>query len=165
MKSPFLETERLILRNFRATDLDPLLDYRNDVRCIQFQRGQLHDRERLSALIERRKYDDLLSETKKQLAIADKTTDQLVGEVTIFLDDPDTVVTGYTISYKHHRKGYAFEMLSAILEILHETYPQKKFVCYVEPENIASMSLLKKLGFAELGWDEEEQARVFGKWN
>lgn len=165
MKTPYLKTERLILRNFCPADLDALFDYRNDERCTRFQRGQLHDREDLSALIQRRKDDDLLSETKKQLAIADQATGQFVGEVTIFLDDPETILMGYTISYHHHRKGYAFEMLSAILEILHETYPQKEFVCYVEPENIASMELLKKLGFTELGWNEEEQACVFGKWN
>ena len=110
----FIETSRLVLRNWEAEDLEELVDYRNDDRCTRYQRGQFHEREELAALIQRRKNDTFLPEGRKQLAIALKETNQLVGEITIFLEDP-TITMGYTISYKHHRQGYAYEMLSASL--------------------------------------------------
>ena len=42
-RSPILTTEQLILRNFCPLDLDELVDYRNDPRSNQYQRGQLRE--------------------------------------------------------------------------------------------------------------------------
>lgn len=159
----FLETSRLVLRNWEAGDLEELVDYRNDDRCTRYQRGQLHEREELAALIQRRKNDTFLPEGRKQLAIALKETNQLVGEITIFLEDP-AITMGYTVSYKHHRQGYAYEMLSAVIAQLHGCYPDREFICMVEPENVASMGLLKKLGFDHICYAPEVTSEVFGKW-
>ena len=77
----------------------------------------------------------------------------------------DGVVSlGYTVSYKHHRKGYAFEALTALIEWLHARWPKKEFICFTEPENEASMALLKKLGFRDMGYIETKTSQVFGKW-
>jgi len=158
----FLQTARLVLRNWKPDDLGELFDYRNDDRCTRYQRGQHRERDALEALIKRRMQDDFLPEGKKQLAIARREDDLLVGEVTIFTDTP-SILMGYTISCKHHRKGYAYEMLSAIIGELRNAYPDKDFLCLVQPENIASMGLLRKLGFTETGFDPEEQAVIFRK--
>ncbi len=159
----FLETERLHLRNLKESDLDELVYYRNDERCTRYQRGQLHQRSDLAALIQRRMQDELLPEGRKQLAIARKDTDELVGDMTIFMEDK-TITMGYTISSKYHRRGYAFEMLSAVIGLLHETYPGWEFRCYTEPENVASMALLQKLGYEHLGYAPDTASEVFGKW-
>ncbi len=158
----FLETKRLILRNFQPSDLEELYDYRNDDRCTRYQRGQYSEKTDLAALIERRKCDKFLPEGKKQLAISLKDG-TLIGEVTVF--NEDVIKMGYTISYKHHRKGYAYEMISAIVTALHKTYPEKEFRCFVEPENVASIKLLEKIGYVRLGVDSEENALVFGLYS
>lgn len=159
----FLETERLRLRNWKETDIDELVCYRNDERCTRYQRGQLQARSDLSALIQRRMQDEFLPEGRKQLAIARKDTDELVGEMTIFIENR-TITMGYTISAKYHRRGYAYEMLSAVIGLLHETYPDWEFLCFTEPENVASMNLLQKLGYEHLGYHADENAEMFGKW-
>lgn len=158
----FLETQRLYLRSLRTSDIEELYDYRNEERCARFQRGQLRERADLEALILRRQNDAFLTEGKKQLAIGFKDG-TLIGEITIF--NQAAIVMGYTLSYKHHRKGYAYEMLSAVIVALHQAYPTKEFLCFVEFENVASIRLLKKLGYEALGVDSAENALVFGKYS
>lgn len=160
-----LETERLRLRNFEEKDLDELCDYRNDECCARFQRWEPKDTERegLAAMIDERKDCSLLKTGKQQFAIALKENDAMVGDVTVFLENP-TVTLGYTVSYKHHRQGYAFETLSALTEKLHETYPERELICLVEPENLASVGLLRKLGFEDLGYAERIKSQIYGKW-
>lgn len=70
----------------------------------------------------------------------------------------------YTISYLHHRKGYAYEMLSALIDLLHAKFPCQEFICFVEPENTASINLLKKLGYEDMGYIEKIQSQMYGKW-
>ena len=71
---------------------------------------------------------------------------------------------GYTFSYRHHRRGYAFEALSALLETLHARWPGWSFVCFTHPENVPSMNLLKKLGYRHMGYAPTMESEVFGKW-
>ena len=75
-----------------------------------------------------------------------------------------TISLGYTVSYLHHRKGYAFEALSALLAMLHERFPSQDFVCFTDPENRPSMALLQKLGYQDLSYAPKIHARMFGKW-
>ena len=75
-----------------------------------------------------------------------------------------TISLGYTFSYKVHRKGYAYEALSTLIEYLHEHYPEWDYVCFTETENVPSMKLLKKLGFTDLGYLPSKDSQVFGKW-
>lgn len=159
----FLETNRLILRNVSAKDADIMFDYRNNEICARYQRGQTKDYNGIVELIEKRKDDVLSVEAPFFVAVALKETDEMVGEIVVMPND-GTISLGYTFSYKHHRKGYAFESLSALTELLHERYPQWDFISFTEPENEPSMALLKKLGYKDMGYIPSMESRVFGKW-
>lgn len=54
---------------------------------------------------------------------------------------------GSFIHPDHQRKGYATEAREAMLKHLQGSYGQKLFYSTVAPENIASVSVLKKCGF------------------
>lgn len=159
----FLETQRLIIRNVEAKDVDIIYDYRNNEICAKYQRGQIKEREGIGALIERRKNDVMSADTRFMVAIVLKETDEMIGEI-VALPENGTITLGYTISYKHHRNGYAFEALTAIIDTLHEKYPEFDFISFTDPENIPSMSLLKKLGYRDLGYAPDITSQVFGKW-
>lgn len=158
-----LETERLILRNFTATDLEEMWDYRNDARCYRYQRWQRRTKEELAQWIADRGEDDLLTDGAKQFAIAFRDSGEMLGELSVFLEDP-TITLGYAISYKHHRRGYMSETLSELTRMLHARYPERELICLVEPENAASIALLKKLGFQDLGYAPKITSQVFGMW-
>ncbi len=159
----FLETERLILRQVREEDAPIIFDYRNNERCARYQRGQTKDWEGIVELLRKRRDDFLSVENNAMVAVALKETGELVGEIVVMPND-GAISLGYTFSYRHHRKGYAFEALSALTEHLHERYPQWEFISFVEPENEASMALLRKLGYQDLGYIAKIDSNVFGKW-
>lgn len=159
----FLETKRLVLRNVQPGDIPIMHDYRNNDLCARYQRGQTKDYEGIVSLVERRKDDVVSVEAPFMVAVALKDTAEMVGEIVVMPED-GTISLGYTFSYRHHRKGYAFEALSALISLLHERYPKWDFISFTEPENVASMGLLKKLGYTDLGYSKSVESQVFGKW-
>ncbi len=159
----FLETERLRLRNVSKIDAEIMFDYRNDAICARYQRGQTKDYDGIAALVERRKADIISVDEPFFVAVALKDSDEMVGEIVVMPSD-GTISLGYTVSYKHHRKGYAFEALGALIEMLHKTYPDWDFISFTDPNNVPSMALLKKLGYKDLGYLPAKDSQVFGKW-
>ncbi len=159
----FLETSRLILRNIKADDLEILYDYRNNELCSKYQRDQTKTKDGLARLIEEHK-DDIISENHSFiLAIELKKSAEMIGEIVV-MPVEDTISLGYTLSYKYHRRGYAYEALYSLIEFFHKKYPDFEFISFTEKENIASMNLLKKLGYEYLGYSESKGSEVFGKY-
>lgn len=159
----FIETERLLLRNVSLKDADIMYDYRNNEICARYQRGQTKDYEGIVSLIERRKNDVMSINAPFMVAVALMDTDEMVGEIVVMPSD-GTISLGYTFSYKHHRKGFAFEALTALINKLHDRYPEWDFISFTELENTPSMALLKKLGYKDMGYAPSMESQVFGKW-
>lgn len=158
-----LETPRLRLRNVRSCDADVMFDYRNNIICSRFQRGQTTDYEKIRQLIERRKNDTISIEEPFMAAAALKNTNEMIGEIVVMPED-NIFSIGYTFSYKYHRQGYAFEALTFLLTLLHNQFPDWEFLSFTDPENLASKGLLIKLGYKDLGYIPSTEAQAFGKW-
>ncbi len=114
-------------------------------------------------MIERNKDNALNLASPTMISVALRETDVMIGEIVV-MPNEGTISLGYTFSYKVHRSGYAYEALSSFIEYLHKHYPQWDFICFTERENIPSMSLLKKLGYTNLGYLPSKNSQVFGKW-
>ena len=158
-----IDTDRLILRNVTEKDIPIIFDYRNNEICAKYQRGQTKDYEGIIALVEQRKDDVISTAAPFYIAVALKESDEMIGEIVVMPND-GTISLGYTFSYKHHRNGYAFESISALIHLLHTRYPCWDFICFTEPENEASMGLLKKLEYKDMGYLPSLTSQVFGKW-
>lgn len=159
----FIETRRLCLRNVMPKDALIMHDYRNNETCARYQRGQTKDLAGIEALIGKRKNDVLSAQEACLLAVVLKETDEMVGEIVV-MPNEETFSLGYTFSYHHHRKGYAFEALSALTGLLHDRYPHWEFISFTDPANIPSMALLQKLGYQDMGYLPSRTSQVFGKW-
>ena len=159
----FLKTERLVLRNLMPQDADIMFDYRNNEICSRYQKGQTKDYAEIAKMIERRRADVLSAEAPFRVAVALKETDEMIGEIVV---KPKTgmIELGYTFSYRYHRRGYAFEALTALIDQLYRMAPDRVFISFVEPQNIASMGLLRKLGYRDMGYVPEIESQMFGKW-
>ena len=97
------------------------------------------------------------------VAVQRKDTGEMIGEIVVMPND-GCISLGYTFSYNHHRKGYAYEALSTLIDTLHSRFPDMEFICFTEPENTASIALLKKLGYTDYGYVDKITSNVFGKW-
>ena len=133
-----IDTKRLHLRNVLQNDVDVIFDYRNNEICARYQRGQVKDYEGIVSLIERRRI--------------------------VVMPKDHTFSLGYTFSYKYHRQGYSFEALTVLTEYLHKMAPEGEFISFTECKNIASIELLKKLGYKNLGYVPSMDSQAFGKW-
>lgn len=158
-----LTTERLFLRNLSTKDAEIMHDYRNNELCAKYQRGQTKDYPGIVQLVEAHKDDVISVDQPFIVAVALKDTDEMVGEIVV-MPNEGTISLGYTFSYRHHRKGYAFEALSVLIDMLHNRYPEWDFISFTEKENIPSMNLLKKLGYKDMGYAPSVESQVFGKW-
>ena len=159
----FFETKRLLLRNVITEDADVMFDYRNNEICSRYQRGQTKTYEGIEDLVQRRKEDKISAESPFMIAVALKDTNEMIGEIVV-LPNENTFSLGYTFSYKYHRQGYGFEALTILIDFLHEKYIDWEFISFTEPKNEASMGLLRKLGYKNLGYIPSKESQAFGKW-
>ncbi len=159
----FLETDRLILRTVKEEDAEIMFDYRNNPICARYQRGQTKDLPGIQLLIQSHKADVMGVDAPFLVTVEGKLTGEMVGEIVVMPED-GTISMGYTVSYRHHRRGYGYEALSVLIGYLHENYPQWDFISFTESENIASRKLLEKLGYENLGYISGMESQVYGKW-
>ena len=159
----FYETQRLLLRNVKPEDAQTMHDYRNNELCARYQRGQTKDLPGITQLVEKRKNDIISTEGNFLLAVELKETHTMIGEIVVMPSD-GAISLGYTFHYAFHRKGYAYEALSVLIEDLHQRFPAWEFISFTEPENEASMGLLRKLGYTDLGYVPQLTSQAFGKW-
>jgi len=64
------------------------------------------------------------------------------------LDDADL---GFGFKSEHRRRGYAYEAAEGALRWGHGTLGLERIVAVTDPENVASIALLRKLGFESEG--------------
>lgn len=151
-----IETDRCIVRPFKEKDLDAFMTYRNNEDWMKYQsfKNLTKDEYRKALLV------PLNIEDGVQLAIADKATDSLLGDLYIAKKDK-TITIGYSINPIYSRKGYVSEVLKALLPKLKAYYSDCEIVAMTEKDNIPSKNLLLKLGFVYDGWIDEWQSEVY----
>ena len=74
------------------------------------------------------------------------------------LDAPDAVELGYGLFPEFRRRGYATEAVAALVRWAAEEHGIRRFVASIAPTNDASLSLVRRLGFVQVGehWDDED---------
>lgn len=79
---------------------------------------------------------------------------QAVGYLFVFPEADSCYRVGYVLAEAHWGKGLATEAMQGLVSYLSEQEHAAKFIAGVEPENVGSVKVLKKLGFA---FDYSEQ--------
>lgn len=146
-----LHTQRLLLRNFTASDLEAFLAYRNELEVAKFQSWAVpYSRDKGEAFIAETK--DIHSPKQGQwlqLALESKETGELIGDVGFCIKENDIrqAVIGFTISSTYWKKGFATEALKALLDYLFEDIDLHRVTADCDTENTSSWKTLEKLGF------------------
>ncbi|QGY03994.1 GNAT family N-acetyltransferase [Methylobacterium mesophilicum SR1.6/6] len=84
---------------------------------------------------------------------------ELVGVVGTHLRGAGVIEIGYWIGGAARGRGFAFEAVSAILGALRGHFPARILVAECRPANLASWSLLEKLGFRDTGEEGHRPGR------
>lgn len=146
-----IKTERLTIRPFQASDIEPFMEYRNNEDWMRFQGFKGLTKEEYEAQL----LTEPQPEKGMQLAVADTGSKRLIGD--IYLKKFGAACwLGYTINPKYARRGFAAEAARGVIEWA-VSGGAEKILAGVLPENMASVRLLEKLGFQYVGEDEGER--------
>jgi RimJ/RimL family protein N-acetyltransferase len=70
----------------------------------------------------------------------------------------DAVEVGYSVFEPYRRRGYATEVVRALIDWASREHDIQRFIASISPENEPSLALASRLGFKHIGqhWDEED---------
>jgi RimJ/RimL family protein N-acetyltransferase len=144
-----LETERLVLRPFAVEDLDDYFRLGTRVEVMRY-RGlgtPFADREEALATLHRAPLRDYEVHGFGRLACIDKASGAFIGFSGLkYLEDLREVDLGYRFFPEWWGRGYATESSLAVMEYGKSTLGLRRIIGLVDPENIASVRVLVKVG-------------------
>lgn len=145
-----IDTNRLEIRNLKQSDFPDFYIYRSNPDVAKYQGFDVMTTEQSIAFINgqqnKRLYDD---GQWVQFGIENKSTQRIIGDCALKITTGDTgfAEIGITISHLEQKKGYAKETILGILNFLFRQNSIRRVVETVDSENIASINLLKSVGF------------------
>ena len=166
MTELIIRTKRLIIRHLRPSDLPEFHIYRSNPEVTRYQGFDVMTPEEAATFIRDNAAHSFGTPGQwVQYGIESTETGRLIGDCAIRLNPGDIRIAeaGITISHLEQRKGFAKEALLGILAFLFDENDIHRVVETVDAENIASLNLLKSIGFRLEGHFIEN---IFfkGKW-
>ena len=151
--APTLETERLIVRDFKRDDLDALAATLGDPEVVRYLTGEPINREdSLRRLFMAVGQWPLIG--MGMWAVEQKSDGRLVGQVGFFDMERDMVPSlvglpemGWIFDTSVHGQGIAREACEAALDWLDASHGPAEVPAIIGIDNIASLKLAEKLGF------------------
>lgn len=145
-----IKTERFVIRRLVMTDKEPLFAYRSLPDVCKFQSWRPVHIEQVEAFI--KKNAEVVPNTPNtwmQLAVC-LPNGIMIGDIGVhFLEDSMQTEIGYTLNPAYQGCGYATEAVSAILDYLFCTLNKHRITASVDPDNLRSIILLKRIGFRQ----------------
>ena len=134
------ETERLILRRYRETDLQGLYEYLSDVEVVRYEPYRPMNLKEVQEELSLRIASD------EMIAVELKADRRLIGNLYLGKREFDALELGYVFNRHYWGQRYACESCRALIakafsEGVHRIYAE------CDPCNTASWGLLESLGF------------------
>lgn len=151
---PFLETERLLLREMAASDAPALFDIYSDLQVMRwFGSDPLVSMEDAHKLIEVFAGWRRLANPGARWGMQRKADGKFVGTCGLFKWNRTwkTCVVGYELASSAQGQGFMHEALSTILDWGFKHMDLHRVEAQAHPENLPSIKLLSKLGFVHEG--------------
>lgn len=140
----YFETERLILRRYRETDLDDLYEYLSDEEVLRFEPY------RAMNLDETRKTLAYRIGSERFFAVELKENHKMIGNVYIEKSNFDSYEIGFVFNRKYSKRGYATEACRRAVDELFSRGVHRVFA-KCDQANTDSWRLLERLGFTREG--------------
>ena len=168
-----IETQRLMIRQFRPDDWQTVYDYMSDPEVTAYlPEGQLTEAQTREFLTKN------VGEHTETLAVTRKVETDLIGHMLFHpWFAPRTYEIGWVLNKRYHGQGYATEAAYALLTYGFETLQLHRVIATCQPENIPSYRVMEKLGMRREGhfqqciyrgenhwWDEYFYAMLAKEW-
>lgn len=145
-----LESARLVLRQFKETDLESFYAYRNDPEVAKYQGWSVPYRREKAAFFVQNMSVAVAAQNKwLQIAVELKSAGEMIGDVAFVIkkDDERQTVIGYSLARPYWGNGYALEAVSCLLAHLFDSLKLHRVTAECDVENTSSWKLLDRLGF------------------
>ena len=148
-----IETKRLILRKFTLEDAEGYFRLNSNREVTRFTGdkpfGSIADAVQVLLNAPLRDYE---VHGFGRLACVDKASGELIGFSGLkYLPEMDEVDLGYRFLPECWGRGYATESSVAVMDYGLETLGLKRIIGVVEPDNVASVKVLQKVGMRHEG--------------
>ncbi|PLS04288.1 GNAT family N-acetyltransferase [Neobacillus cucumis] len=150
----YVQSNRLVLRQFSQQDIDPFYLYRSSPEVARFQSWENYHYHDAEVFVEKQsKCVPNQPGTWFQFAIALTETNQLIGDCALhtLLDEPRIVEIGFTLAEEHQGNGYATEAVTALLSYVFHDLQKHKVIAFTDVRNEKSIRLLERLGMRREG--------------
>lgn len=144
---PVLETERLMLREMRKTDLQDVHDYASDPELTKFLTWKTH-----KTMADTEGFMEFVFAQYKRTSggpwvVEWKENNRVIGTIDL-INDPKhhSAELAYAISREYWRKGIGTEAVRRIFRFGFEQLQLERIYARCHPENTASYKLMEKSG-------------------
>jgi RimJ/RimL family protein N-acetyltransferase len=160
-----LETERLYFRELSLDDAKLLIDLNSNPNVIRYvDDGPVKDLDEAKKILT----DIIFPQYPNKMgrwAVHLKATDEFIGWCGLkYVKEADEVDLGYRFFEQYWGKGYATEAAKAVLDYGVYTLKLKNIIARAAKANVASIHVIKKLGFAYMEDDmcKHDPAEKYG---
>ena len=149
---------RLSLRALRTSDLEDFYSYRSDPAVAKYQAWEpMTIGEATDYLLAESDRPTLVPGTWQQLAIADLSTDSLVGDMGVWLsEDSQKAEVGLSIAPKAQGNGYGSESLRGLTDLLFASTPIVEIEASTDIRNLPCLAALRRAGFNQVDTRQAE---------
>jgi [ribosomal protein S5]-alanine N-acetyltransferase len=143
-----IETERLILRKFTVEDAPFILELLNTPLWLRFIGDRnVRNVEDAKEFLLNRYMKGYKTQGFGFYAVIEKLTQNPIGMCGLMKRDTlEDVDIGFAFMPDSVGKGYGFEAASATLKYAHNELHLPKVIAIVDPDNVVSIALIKKIG-------------------
>lgn len=144
-KSIITETDRLILRRYKESDLNDLFEYLSNPNVVKFEPYKPMTIEEVRDNLNWR------ISTDEMIAVELKSNNKMIGNVYLGKRDFNSLEIGFVFNESYWKKGYAKESCEKLLELAFDDGIHRVFA-ECDPNNKNSWGLLESMGFIREGY-------------
>ncbi len=167
MNNTDLTTERLILRQFKEKDWQSVHEYASDLEVVRYLSWGPNTEEDTRDFVRRAAVRHLERPRQNyEFAVVLKTEDKLIGGCGIGISDATHHKEAwiyYFLNRGYWGRGYATEVVNALLEFGFFKLKLHRIFATCDPENSVSASVLKKVGMQREGCLRQHEL-IRGEW-
>lgn len=169
-----IETERLILRPLRMSDVDDLYEYQSDAKIVRYIPWEERSREQVTHFLEKalntsknehRDEGDFIvlawelkdlsgdSRYEKTTSLENYRPGKVIGQSNTSLKSTNDQLAdiGWVTHPDYHRQGFAHEATRALMKYVFDNFPVHRIIAEIDTRNPGSAKLAEKLGMRREG--------------
>ena len=158
-----LNSDRLILREFKDSDLEPVHAYGSDIEVVRYMEWGPNTRAESEDFLARAKSESLKDpRALYELAVIEAATDELIGGIGLHTKGMQAML-GYCFARPAWGKGFATEAAQLLVDYGFNTLGLHRIWAKCDTENISSLRVLEKIGMRQEGCLKHD-CQIRGEW-